>query len=351
MVLSARDLHPGEGCDEMRRLIERRRDRGAVAVFVALMMVVVLGFTALGVDAGAMWSDQKQLQNGADAAALAIAQACADGDCTAYATDVTATQYAQSNKFDGNATGHITDLNTAQSYVTVMTSSTRSLWFARVFDINSANIATNATAAWGVKSSGSFLPLAFSLCSFWAQSGIILGDPIPPGTPMTLYLKSKSDITGAITSDPSGQCLPNTDAAHNEVDGGFGWLAPTSTSPCSATVSVGNWVQSSPGSSPPCNIGTSLQNAIVQIPVFDQCLQSTNGCVGGNNAQYHIYAIASFQVTGYCFSPNTAEWNVTSCDSAHARIVGTFVDWTSADSTTTIPGAPNLGAGQVALTH
>lgn len=338
----------------MRRLIEPGRDRGAVAVFVALMMVVVLGFTALGVDAGAMWSDQKQLQNGADAAALAIAQACADGDCAAYATDVTATQYAQSNKFDGNAKGHITDLNTAQSSVTVMASSTRSLWFARVLNIKSADISATATAGWGTKSSGTFLPLAFSLCSFTAQSpGAIVGDPasLSPGAFMTLYLKSKTDITGAISSDPS-ICLPNTDAAHNEVAGGFGWLSVSSGSPCTTSVSVDQWVNSDPGGNVPCDFGTSLQGATVQIPIFDQCTEgSSGGCANGSNAQYHIYAIASFTVTGYCFSPNTSEWNVSHCDNSDPFIEGYFVSYTTADSTPSVPGAPYAGAGQVFLTH
>jgi len=327
----------------------RRADRGATAVFVALAMVGLLGFSALGVDVGAMWSDQKQLQNGADAGALAMAQACADGDC-GFATDANAKQYAKDNKVDSNATGVVVELNQAQSYVTVKASTTRNLWFAKVLGIDTADISATATAAWGAKSSGSFLPLAFSLCSFWAQSGTVLGNPIPSGTPMTLYLKSKSDITGAISSDPS-VCLPNTDAAHNEVDGGFGWITPTTSSPCSATVSVGQWVQSKPGGSVPCPIGTSLQGQIVQIPVFDQCLQSSSGCVGGNYAEYHIYAIASFKVTGYCFSPNTDEWNVASCSASQARIVGTFVSWTSADSSPTVSGAPGLGAGQVALTN
>lgn len=336
----------------MRRLtFQRRADRGAVAVFVALTMVALLGFTALGVDGSAMWSDRKQLQNGADAGALAIAQACANGDCGSYST--TANQYAVDNKFDGNASGAVTSLDTTAGSVTVKTTSNRKFWFAPVIGINSANISATATAKWGPKSGGAFLPLAFSLCAFWLQSGTIIGDPIPSGTQMSLYLKSGSNISTAISADPS-VCLTNTNAAHNEVDGGFGWLVPSgSGGTCVVSVSDGNWVASSPGASAPCSFGTSLQNQVVQIPIFDQCSTTSSGsCVGGSNAKYHIYAIASFLVTGYCFPP--ISWNVATCNngtgSNGARIVGDFESFTSADSSPG-PGGPGLGANQVSLTN
>lgn len=340
----------------MRRLTLRarrlpaRRDHGATIIFVALTMVALMGFTALGVDGGALWSDHKQLQNGADAGALAIAQACADGNCGDYAT--AANQYAISNKLDTNASGVVTNLDTGAGSVTVQDTSTRQLWFAPVIGINTETIRASATATWGPKSAGVFLPLAFSLCAFWLQSGTIIGDPIPSGTQMSLYLKSGSSMATAISADPT-QCLANTNAAHNEVAGGFGWLVPDgSGGTCTVTVSDGSWVASSTGASAPCSFGTSLQNQVVQIPIFDQCTSSSNGCAGGSNAQYHIYAIASFLVTGYCFPP--AYWPSTlSCNSGMgsngARIVGVFQTFTSADSITG-PGGPALGANQVTLT-
>ena len=59
------------------------KERGAAAVLVAFSMVVLLGFAALAVDVGAMYAEKTQLQNGADATALAIAGDCAKGiNCT-----------------------------------------------------------------------------------------------------------------------------------------------------------------------------------------------------------------------------------------------------------------------------
>ena len=68
-----------QGSHAMQRL--RKDERGAVAIIVALVMVVLLGFAAIAVDISAMWAEKRQLQNGADAGALAIAQDCAKGAC------------------------------------------------------------------------------------------------------------------------------------------------------------------------------------------------------------------------------------------------------------------------------
>jgi hypothetical protein len=47
------------------------RERGAVMIWVALFMMVMLGFVAIGVDAAKLAATRTQLQNAADAAALA----------------------------------------------------------------------------------------------------------------------------------------------------------------------------------------------------------------------------------------------------------------------------------------
>ena len=57
-----------------------RRRRGAVAVQVAILMLVLLGFAALTVDVGHLCTVKAELQNAADAAALAGASAFADSN-------------------------------------------------------------------------------------------------------------------------------------------------------------------------------------------------------------------------------------------------------------------------------
>jgi hypothetical protein len=55
-------------------------ERGAVASIVAILLTfgVVLGFAALSIDVGSLMWERRQLQNGADAAALALAKTCAE---------------------------------------------------------------------------------------------------------------------------------------------------------------------------------------------------------------------------------------------------------------------------------
>ena len=62
------------------------RERGAVSVLIAILMVSLLGFTALAVDVGMLYAERTQLRNGADAAALAIAQKCARNIPQSFAT-------------------------------------------------------------------------------------------------------------------------------------------------------------------------------------------------------------------------------------------------------------------------
>ena len=55
-------------------------DRGQSLIMVALMMIVLLGVTALTVDYGFLAWQRRSLQNAADAGALAAAWELPDGD-------------------------------------------------------------------------------------------------------------------------------------------------------------------------------------------------------------------------------------------------------------------------------
>lgn len=51
--------------------MKRRNERGQTLVFIALAIIVILGFAALGIDVGFMYSVRHELQRSADAGALA----------------------------------------------------------------------------------------------------------------------------------------------------------------------------------------------------------------------------------------------------------------------------------------
>jgi hypothetical protein len=89
-----------------RRRFFRGDDRGAVATVVAILLAggVLLGFLSLVVDVGRIYVEREELQTGADAAALAVAKACATA-ATACKTDDglldLAQSYADANSSDG----------------------------------------------------------------------------------------------------------------------------------------------------------------------------------------------------------------------------------------------------------
>ena len=96
--------HHIDGGDEMRWL---RRDEGIVMVLVGLLLVVLLGMAGLAIDLGALYSERRQLRNGADAAALAIAEDCGrhPGSCNQGTANDTAQLYADANSDDGASGG------------------------------------------------------------------------------------------------------------------------------------------------------------------------------------------------------------------------------------------------------
>ena len=92
----------------------RQRDRGAVTVLVAVLLGfgVLLPVTALVIDVGSIYVESEELQSGADAAAMVVAQGCAAGKCV-LAADITneravARSHASANAKDGHTA--VTDI-------------------------------------------------------------------------------------------------------------------------------------------------------------------------------------------------------------------------------------------------
>lgn len=53
-------------------------ERGTIAILISLLLLTMMGFAALAIDFGALLVEQRNLQNGADAASIAVAQDCAE---------------------------------------------------------------------------------------------------------------------------------------------------------------------------------------------------------------------------------------------------------------------------------
>lgn len=83
------------------------RRRGAITVFVAISLVIIIGMAALAVDIGALYSAQAELQRTADAAALAAAGRLVRSDDPSYQQDViqVAGEVAERNSVMRHAAG------------------------------------------------------------------------------------------------------------------------------------------------------------------------------------------------------------------------------------------------------
>ena len=325
----------------MRWLNRRlRSERGASAVLVGLLMVPLLGCLAISIDVGVMYAEHAQLQNGADAAALAIAQDCADGACTD--PDAHAKNFTEDNANDGAANFSYT-LRTDLKNVTVKDSTLTAkgenalqLYFTRFLPSGrtETTVGAEATAEWGPpRESMIVLPLAISLCEF---------QPALDGTLVLL----RYDQNPACTT-PDGHPIP----------GGFGWLDRVEDE-CEAAIDLTvARAPSEPGNSFPgiCAATlTDLEGQTILVPIFDRAYNpSGNEVTNGQAASYRLYAFAAFTITGWKFSGGPA---LTNTDPAAPRctgncrgIQGYFDRWVSVDAASAVLGGPDLGASIVRL--
>ncbi|HKE73566.1 MAG TPA: pilus assembly protein TadG-related protein [Acidimicrobiales bacterium] len=291
----------------MRALIRtraRRDDTGAVVVLVSIMMVVLLGMGALVLDAGQLYAERRELQNGADAAALAVAQDCAGGDCKDEAA--TAHSYADDNAHDGKAgvdevCGSGPGLAAcatppadvpAGNWVKVATvtpdDNKVDFVFAPVLGHDAGRARAAAVASWGAVGGATTIPLTLSECEYIELGGNLASGTFPSGLNY-VYFHDTTDA-GTCPAGPSGADLP----------GGFGWLA--SSSACQVTVRADRWVDDKPGNSVPNDCTPSdWQGKEVLIPVYDR----VNGLTGSNGS-YHLAGFAGFRMAGYRFPSD--EW-------------------------------------------
>ena len=325
----------------MRRLIS---DDGAVAVVVALLSVVLFGFGALVIDVGALYSERRQLQAGADSAALALAQACGGGSCGDLETD--AEDFADANAVDRAA--DVTDVCGAgapeltactdppeglvgSGYVRVTVRTEEAdgthlvppaLARALVPDYPGLEVGASAVVIWGGASSAiSDIPVTLSACEFEEFTGSGLA-PAPDyvAHPDLGYSESwlESSTGGAahertfFTHDTSGDTTaqiecPSTSPG-GDAAGSFGWLDdPSGITGCPVQTTVSEdgelGYDNAQGNTTPseCKKVFPLPGTTVFLPVFDyftvKGVETTKG--GGNDVWYHVEGYAAFYITGY----------------------------------------------------
>ncbi|QNE15372.1 TadE/TadG family type IV pilus assembly protein [Pseudarthrobacter sp. NBSH8] len=345
----------------MRRLTggTQTRERGAVTVIVALLMVVLLGSVAIAVDVGVIYSERAQLQNGADAAAIATAQKCAR-DASSELCSTTSTlagSLANQNALDGLSKVYSIDLDKTARKVAVQTSAKEkggtdnsvSLFFADILGFPTKEVGAKASAVWGSPKAGrTAFPLAFSICQVKDRVG---------GALQLLQEHGKNSNPGC-NYGPSGAAVP----------GGFGWLAPDAGK-CGGSIDLAlSQGGSDTGNNAPTNCATELnrwaseitagREIIVLLPIFNKVTGTGAGAV------YGLISFAAFKVTGWKFSGNaalpyefrsgisatTGVTKATECKGDCRGIIGSFVKYVSLADGYSLGPVDEYGATIVRMT-
>lgn len=262
----------------------KKDERGAVTVIIAVTLGALLAVSALAIDAGMLYQERRQMQTAVDAAALAAAHEMAEGRTSS--AEAVARDYVAKNTKSGAASVTVTFPSATQ--VRVSATISRDLFFARSFGSKKASLAAVATAGYGP--AGSLSDLAPFL---------VPAQYIPP------HIGSGNRFSFELGND---RPLPATGG-----QGGYFWLCNYSGSG-TGTSTYADWIVNGyPGE---VSIGSvvngtgvkdALKNAITErinenpsiiMPVYD----STENM--GANGEYHVVGFAEFVITGFSFQGN-----------------------------------------------
>jgi hypothetical protein len=322
----------------MRRLNDQD---GAVAVIVGILLVVLLGIGALVVDVGNLYWERRQLQTGAEAAALSAAQDYASGN--GGAAEAGARNYANANDARGAfVSAFAPNLAAQEVSVTTRTGSITAegrlaSWLAQMIGNPDYFATATATARWGGIGGGATVPLTFSQCEWEQMTGGDVAN-LPTGQRTVYFHSSQTAKNINSCGGPANQDHP----------GGFGWLNPNGPG-CSSIVNLGS-VQTDAGNNVPnaCSeeyLRDLIGGPPVLLPIFGSVTSQ------GSKATFQIVGFAALEVTGYRFSGNKFNEPVggVPCGGDDRCIRGNFVAYYALDAVPSI-GAPSFGVVSVQLT-
>jgi hypothetical protein len=342
-----------------------RREEGAVAVFIAIMLVALMAAVALAVDAGGLYLRRRELVNGSDAGAMSAARTCARGGfddrfgSPEQASDFQAQQNAPLT------TGDVAGLNIIEmtacghqsGHVSVSYTSNQSLFFAPVLGFDSASpVTTAATASWGL---GSNNPVPLVISDLGA-----VNCPVPPSGVPTIGQtcsfwydndRFQTGNFGFLSLNPQGWDVPidyncagaqsgGTNSITGWIDGSIpaslplNWMEPTYVCTDTGIRGVGNDTQGRPWKALEDLIGETRDFPInwegPGRPVPSAPEQGTVYKDTGN--QGTLDSIDKFDIIGFAFltivdvvSRNEAEGGEGSCSTTPS---GPYT-WTTAGET------------------
>lgn len=357
----------------MRDMIHRalfapcRDDRGAMGVLIAVLIAagVFFGLAAVVVDLGETYAERAQLQNAADAGALAVAKGCALGspDCSdSLERTGPAGRYADANSHDARSDvalvcgsdpdgilgpcpvieartacpadtpeGHYVDVYTStRTEDGGTTLDPRFGQAANPADYEGVTVGACARAAWGAPGArGQSIPVTISTCE-WLHAtadGTNYAPPPPyppnPAPAFSRILRLHDPQQDSATAGDEGSC---TNPKAVDGPGQFGWIDDPDRD-CTAVIDGDTY-----GSDPGANVGATCKDVLKAArdsrePIFIPLYSEVNGT--GNNGEYTHDGWAAFIVTGFHLpSLKVADWlnPANKCKGEEKCIYGFFID-------------------------
>lgn len=187
-----------------RRTFRRRRpERGATIVIVALTMVVLLGMAAVSIDYGVASTRYNDAQSAADAAALAVAQECANQRTGCNAT--TAEYMVAQNAGPDARVTLDKPPNVANGQVKVTVSETVPAGLGKVVGAGSTTVSRSATAKWNLVplKASKMIPIGLPYC-MWKDYNPVSGTGSKKGaTVQFVWSKFKTSETSCAGVTPT----------------------------------------------------------------------------------------------------------------------------------------------------
>lgn len=247
-----------------------RREEGQTLVVAILALVALLGVLALAIDGGYAYSQRRQMQNAADAAAMAGAWRLAM--VGSGQIDSAVAQYATANGADSYG-WTMPDSRT----VRVTTQVTFDTFFARLLGLNSMTASAESEATAGaISRAGNLLPMT------------IEEEPFVVGQSYTIWDNAQEAPGGFGWVDWNGVPVGNPELADNicNPDNSGAW-------------DIGAWLPSGPGVENSAAVRQCLNTWLgseVTIPIYDDVQGN------GANARYRISGFARFVLEDYSFT-------------------------------------------------
>lgn len=316
-------------------------ESGQALVMTVVFLVVLVGATALTIDFGAWYREQRQAQATADAAALAGAQALPTDPASALTLTK---QYADSNG-GGVSVGDISFRSDFAPNDTVVVHATRTSpsFFARIFSFGNVTVGATAAARSDVPS------------SVFGAAPIVVSESHP-------------DVSGAgcgHSTTPPHPCFDTETTiflGKKGVPGAFGLLDFNQGNGTTGNSTLASWVlHGYPGylplepydSDPGAKFDGTIQSAldarigdVLLFPVYD-------GLTGqGANAPYNIIGWIGFHLDCYGLASSSTDCTQNNHGN-NATLTGYFttVIWDGLQSASGPQNEPDLGVYSVSLVN